>query len=153
MGYDVPMSRADASTPASNKNLNFIRIPVLGYIPAGIPIEAVEDIVDWEDLSLEQFNSENQYIGLRVKGDSMEPRYIEGDTLIVRVQSDCESGQDAIVYVNGYDATLKRVVKQQFGIMLQPLNPRYEPAFYEYGDEASPIVIAGVVVEIRRKVL
>lgn len=130
----------------------FFRIPVLGSVPAGIPIEAIEDIIDWEDISLNDFDPSAQYFGLRVKGDSMTPKYIEDDTIIVKAQTDCESGEDAIVYVNGYDATLKRVVKQPYGVMLQPLNPQYAPKFYDYGDEDNPITIAGVVVEIRRKV-
>lgn len=128
------------------------RIMVYGSIPAGIPIEAVEDIVDWEDIPMEWLKGDQRYIGLRVKGDSMFPKYIEGDTIIVRLQPDCESGQDAVVYVNGYDATLKKVVKNEDGIMLQPLNPEYVPKQYDYNDERYPISILGVVVEIRRKV-
>ena len=44
----------------------------------------------------------DKFIGLKVKGNSMYPKYIEDDTIIVKLQPDCESGQDAIVYVNGY---------------------------------------------------
>lgn len=136
----------------SQQPRKFLRIPVLGAVPAGIPIEAIEDIIDWEDISLNDFDPSFQYFGLRVQGDSMIPKYIEGDTIIVKVQADCESGEDAVVYVNGYDATLKKVFKQPFGIMLQPLNPEYEPIFYDYSDETHPVNIVGVVVEIRRKV-
>lgn len=128
------------------------RIKVYGSVPAGVPIEAIEDIVDWEDIPLDWLSGGREYLGLRVKGKSMEPKYLEGDTIIVLRQDDCESGQDAVVYVNGYDATLKKVIKQQFGIVLQPLNPDFEPMFYDYGDESDPIRILGVVVEIRRKV-
>lgn len=137
---------------AYHQKVNALRIPVLGAVPAGIPIEAIEDIIDWEDISLNDFDPSFQYFGLRVQGDSMIPKYIEGDTIIVKVQADCESGEDAVVYVNGYDATLKKVFKQPFGIMLQPLNPEYEPIFYDYSDETHPVNIVGVVVEIRRKV-
>ena len=128
------------------------RIKVYGSVPAGVPIEAIEDIVDWEDIPLDWLSGGREYLGLRVKGKSMEPKYLEGDTIIVLRQDDCESGQDAVVYVNGYDATLKKVIKQQFGIVLQPLNPDFEPMFYDYGDDSDPIRILGVVVEIRRKV-
>lgn len=136
----------------SSQPRKFLRVPVLGSVPAGLPIEAVEDILDFEDLSLEDFDSDAEYFGLRVKGDSMFPKYVDGDTIIVKIQSDCESGQDAIVYVNGDEATLKRVFKQQFGIMLQPINPEYQPKFYDYGDAENPVTIAGIVTEIRRKV-
>jgi len=128
------------------------RIKVYGSVPAGVPIEAIEDIVDWEDIPLDWLSGGREYLGLRVKGKSMEPKYLEGDTIIVLRQDDCESGQDAVVYVNGYDATLKKVIKQQFGIVLQPLNPDFEPMFYDYGDDSDSIRILGVVVEIRRKV-
>lgn len=128
------------------------RIKVYGSVPAGVPIEAVEDIVDWEDVPQEWIDRGDRYIGLKVKGDSMYPKYIENDTVIVKLQPDCECGQDAVVYVNGYEATLKKVVKQQDGIMLQPLNSEYTPRFYPYGPEEPEIRILGIVVEIRRKV-
>lgn len=128
------------------------RIPVLGSIPAGVPIEAIEDIVDWEDIPMDWLSGGKEYFGLKVKGDSMYPKYLEGDSIIVRKQGDCESGQDCVVYVNGYDATLKKVVKKQDCIILQPLNPVYDPKIYDYNDGENPIKIAGVVVEIRRKV-
>lgn len=128
------------------------RIPVLGSVPAGIPIEAIEDIIDWEDIPIEWTSSGYEYFGLKVKGDSMYPKYLENDTIIVRKQDDCESGQDCIVYVNGFDATLKKIVKKPDCIILQPLNPKYDPKVYDYNDEDNPIKIAGLVIEIRRKV-
>lgn len=129
-----------------------VRIPVLGSVPAGKPIEAIEDIVDFEDIPIDWISGGREYFGLKVKGDSMYPKYVQGDTLIIRKQPDCESGQDCVVYVNGYDATLKKVIKKQDCIMLQPLNPAYEPKIYDYNDADHPIAIAGVVVEIRRTV-
>ena len=128
------------------------RIPVLGSIPAGIPIEAIEDIIDWEDIPIEWTSSGYEYFGLKVKGDSMYPKYLENDTIIVRKQDDCESGQDCIVYVNGFNATLKKIVKKPDCVILQPLNPKYDPKVYDYNDEDNPIKIAGIVIEIRRKV-
>lgn len=128
------------------------RIPVLGSIPAGIPIEAIEDIIDWEDIPMDWLRGGQEYFGLKVKGDSMYPKYLENDTVIVRKQDDCESGQDCVVYVNGYDATLKKVVKKPDCIILQPLNPVYDPKIYDYNDEENPVIIAGVVVEVRRSV-
>ena len=129
------------------------RIKVYGSVPAGIPIEAVEDVCDWEDIPMDWIATGDKYIGLKVKGNSMYPKYIDGDTVIVKLQPDCESGQDAVVYVNGYDATLKKVIKQQDGIMLQPINPEYEPKKYDYNDEIFPVSILGVVVELRRKMI
>ncbi len=123
------------------------RINVYGRIPAGVPLEAVPYVIDWEEIP---DNWTGDYIALQVKGDSMEPEYREKDVIIIRVQPDCESGQDCAVYVNGYDATLKRVIKQSDCIMLQPLNHSYEPKVYNYNDEDG-VTILGVVVEMRRK--
>ena len=106
---------------------NARRINVYGRIPAGIPLEAVTYIIDWEEIP---GSWTGDYIALQVQGDSMEPEYRENDVIIVRVQPDCESGQDCVVYVNGYDATLKRVVKQQTCIMLQTLNHSSDPKVY-----------------------
>lgn len=148
----APVDLLDDTEFSPDSNTKSNRIKVYGSVPAGIPIEAVEDIVDWEDVPQEWIDRGDRYIGLKVKGDSMYPKYIEEDTVIVKLQPDCECGQDAVVYVNGYEATLKKVVKQQDGIMLQPLNPEYTPKFYPYGPEEPEINVLGIVVEIRRKV-
>ena len=133
--------------------INLLSLTVSRFlVPAGVPIEAIEDILDWEDIPMDWLRGGKEYFALKVQGDSMFPKYIEGDTIIVRKECDCESGQDCIVYVNGYDATLKKVIKKKDCIILQPLNPAYDPKVYNYNDEFNPISIAGVVVEIRRTV-
>lgn len=130
-----------------------IRIPVLGSIPAGVPIELIEDILDYEDISEEMLKGGKEYFALKVKGNSMEPKYLNGDTIIVLKQNDCESGQDAICMVNGDDGTFKRVFKTDNGITLQPLNSEYMPMFYSNEDiKNKPVRILGVVKEIRRSV-
>lgn len=96
MGRDVPMEETYMHfTPAT--------VLVYGTIPAGIPLECIEDILDTEEIHSDMLKTGRQYFGLRVKGDSMEPDYIDGDTLIIEKQDDCESGDDCIVMVNGYD--------------------------------------------------
>lgn len=129
-----------------------ITIPVYGRVPAGVPIEAIESIDEYIDVPAEYAKGGKRLFGLKVKGDSMYPKYLDGDIIVVREESDCESGQDCVVYVNGYDATLKKVIKKADHIILQPLNPEHEPIMYKYNDEEHPVNIAGVVVEIRRKV-
>nr|DAL26948.1 MAG TPA_asm: Repressor protein CI [Caudoviricetes sp.] len=130
---------------------DYITINVYGSIPAGIPIEAIEDISDTEDLSLKEYDKNKTYLGLKVDGDSMYPKYLDGDTVILEKCPDCESGTDAAVYVNGYEATLKTVIKNENGtVTLRPINPNYSPQTYGPGDE--PVRILGVVKEIRRKI-
>lgn len=133
------------------KGEDYATINVYGSIPAGIPIEAIEDISDTEDISFKDFDKNKTYIGLKVEGDSMYPKYLEGDTIILELTPDCESGTDAAVYVNGYEATLKTVIKNDNGtITLMPINTSYPPKTYGKDDE--PIKILGIVKEIRRKI-
>lgn len=127
------------------------KIPVLGTIPAGIPIEAIEEILDYEEIPLEMANT-GEFFGLKVKGDSMSPRIQDGDVVIVKKQNTCETGDVCVVMVNGFDATLKQVKKDYNGIMLVPFNTEYKPMFYSNKDiEELPIRIIGKVVELRGK--
>ena len=129
------------------------KIPVLGSIPAGIPLEAIEDIVDWEEIPQAMCAGGKEYFALKVKGDSMWPDYLEGDIVIVKKTPTCESGDVCAVYVNGYDATLKRVKFSEAGELTTiPINPSYPPRTYTPEEIRSlPVSIAGVVVELRRK--
>ena len=153
-GVDIDdLNNSDLTVPKRDgDNLSSaVRIPVLGSVPAGIPLEAIEDIVDWEDIPREWTKGGREFFGLKIQGDSMYPKYMEGDTIILRKADDCESGDECVVYVNGYDATFKKVIKNADHIILQPLNGAYEPMMYYYNDEENPIKIVGVVVELRRK--
>lgn len=127
-------------------------IPVLGRIPAGTPIEAIEEVVDREDIP-SALARKGEHFGLRIVGDSMSPVYLDGDTIIVRKQSDCESGEDCVVMINGDDATFKRVIKNENGILLRPLNPDYDVMMFSNDDiEKLPVRIVGIAVEVRRKI-
>ncbi len=128
-------------------------VPVLGTIPAGVPVEAIEDILDYEDLSPEEANDSHEYFGLRIRGRSMMPEYLDGDTIIVRRQDAAETGDDAVVMVNGDDATFKRIQRSLGGVTLVPLNAaEFTPAFYTNAEiESLPVRILGVCVELRRK--
>ena len=129
------------------------RIPIFSKIPAGIPIELIEDILDYEELDSKMFTGDKEYFGVKVFGDSMYPEYRDGDVLIAQKINDCESGQDCIVMINGNDGTFKRVKKTEEGIILQPLNPNYEIKFYSNKEiEELPIKIIGIVKEIRRTI-
>ena len=128
-----------------------LQIPVLGTVAAGIPISAVEDILDYEEIP-QSWQNQGEFFGLRIKGDSMEPRMESGDVVIVKQQSDANSGDTVIVLVNGDDATCKRLEKTDNGIMLVSTNPKYPPMFYSLEDiQTKPVVILGKVVELRQK--
>ena len=128
-----------------------IKIPVLGDVAAGIPIEAVENIVDYEEID-QAMASAGEHFGLRLKGASMEPRMRDGDVVIVRKQDDVETGDIAVVLVNGDSATVKRIKKGPSGISLIPNNPAYDAMFYTNEEiETLPVKILGKVVELRAK--
>lgn len=128
-----------------------IIINVLGRVAAGIQIEAIEDIIDTEEISADLART-GEFFGLKIHGDSMEPRMCEGDVVIVRRQDDAESGEIVIATVNGSDATCKRLRKYRDGIELISNNPAYNPMFYSNEDiENKPVRIIGKVVELRGK--
>lgn len=128
-----------------------IKIPVFSQVAAGIPISAIEDIIDYEEIS-EQMASNGEYFGLVIKGDSMEPRITTGDVVIVRKQNTIENGEIAIVLINGEEGTCKKIKKTPEGVMLISLNPAHEPIFYSNKQiQELPVQIVGKVVELRAK--
>ena len=143
MGWEEDESAA--SSPRA------VKIPVLGKVVAGIPITAVEEILDYEEIP-SSLAATGDFVALQVKGHSMEPRIYEGDVVIVKVQPTAETGDLAVVLVNGDEATVKRVQISPEGITLQPFNPSYQPIFYSRTDiEQKPVRIFGKVVELRAK--
>lgn len=125
-------------------------IPILGTVPCGVPIEAIEDIIDYEEVT-EQMAKTGTYFGLKAQGDSMYPQIIDGDTLIIKQTTTVNSGDIAIVKVNGDEATCKKVIFNDYGITLVSFNSAYEPMIYSKDDiEKLPITICGKVVESKR---
>lgn len=136
----------------NENNSQGVRIPVLGRIVAGIPLEAIEEIEDYEEIP-RKMAARGEFFALRIKGRSMEPKLTEGDIVIVRKQEDVDSGDTAIVLVNGDEATVKQIKKTETGIMLIGFNVEvYQPHFYSNEQiEALPVRIIGKVVESRHK--
>ena len=135
----------------AHKKVEAIRIPVLGRVAAGVPIEMVEDVIDWEEID-DATAKLGTIFALSIKGDSMEPRIVSGDVVIVRQQDDAENGDIVIVSVNGDDATCKRLRKYKDGIELIPSNPSYSPMFYSNEEIAEkPVKVLGKVIELRGK--
>lgn len=146
-GVSVDYLLGKTDVPSSS----YIRVPVLGRVAAGIPIDAIEDVIDWEDISTAAAG-DGEYFGLQIKGHSMEPKISDGDVVIVRRQPDVDSGDIAVVLVNGDDATVKRIKKSPQGVTLIPSNPAYDPMYYTNAEiESLPVQILGRVVELRAK--
>ena len=160
---DIPLSKISELSRVLNvteaylmgwedeQKLQGLKIPVLGTVAAGIPISAVEDILDYEEVP-QSWENQGEFFALKIKGDSMEPRMESGDVVIVKQQPDANSGDTVIVLVNGDDATCKRLQKTDNGIMLVSTNPKYPPMFYSNEEiQTKPVVILGKVVELRQK--
>lgn len=135
---------------STSRHAKGVRIPVIGRVAAGIPIEAVEDIDEWEEIP-EAMAKTGEYFALRIKGESMSPKLQPGDVVIVKKQNDVDTGDTAIVLVNGNDATVKQIKKTEAGIMLVGLNLEvYQPHFYSNKEiEELPVKIIGKVIESR----
>lgn len=153
------IAKALSTTPAflmgwedKSNRLKGVRIPILGRVVAGIPLEAITDIEGYEEIT-PKMASLGEYFALKIKGHSMEPKLTEGDIVIVRKQEDVDSGDTAIVLVNGDEATVKQIKKTEAGIMLIGFNMDvYQPHFYSNEQiEALPVRIIGKVVESRHK--
>ena len=143
MGYNVPKEL--------NKYHHSIKIPVLGYVRAGVPIDAVEEILDYEEITEEMARS-GSYFCLKIKGDSMEPKFSEGDVVVIRQQETVENGDIAVVLINGDDATIKKFYKSDAGVQLVATNPTYPPLLFTPQEVNNlPVSIIGKAVELRAK--
>ena len=148
MGWDNNVGPIASGTKRKGPG---VTINVLGRVAAGMPIEAIEDIIDTEEIS-EELAATGEFFGLQIHGNSMEPRMSEGDIVIVRQQDDAESGDIVIVTVNGHEATCKRLRKYRDGIELISNNPSYDPMFFSNEEILEkPVRVIGKVVELRAK--
>ena len=128
-----------------------IKIPVLGRVAAGVPIEMIEDVLDYEEIT-EDMAKHGEYFALKIQGDSMSPRIWNNDVVIVKQQDDAENGDIVIAAINGDDAVCKRLQKYSDGIALVSLNPQYEPIYLKKDEvDGKPVRIIGKVVELRGK--
>lgn len=139
-------------------NEESIKIPIFGVITAGTPIEAQQNILDYVDIPVEMTKGDKKYYGLKIKGDSMYPKYLENDIVIFEQIDDYMKAnkKDCAVMVNGYDATFKNVTITENSITLTPLNPLnadgYTPTTYTKEEIINlPVKIIGIAVEKRTK--
>ena len=144
MGYDIPME----SIPI--KNIEKIKIPVLGMVKAGYDYLAQENIIGYE--SIDNVTDPENYYALQVTGNSMEPLFSDGDIAIVHKQDDFDSGNTCIVLINGDEATVKKVVRMEDGIDLIAMNPYY-PVRHFTKEEINkiPVQVIGRVIEARKR--
>lgn len=132
-------------------NINIgVRVPVLGDVVGGEPIDEIEDIEGYAYVSPEMAYGSDLF-ALRIKGQSMEPEIKDGDAVIVRQQPMVENGQIAIVSVEGNRGTCKIFEKDKEGISLIPINPNYKEISIPR-DEANEVRILGKVIQVIRNI-
>lgn len=132
-----------------------VKIKLFGDVAAGIPIKQIDNFDPDDETSWEEINrttaKNGTYFALRIKGDSMATRIMNGDRVIVRYQKTVESGQTAVVAINGDMATCKKIIwDDNGGMILMSNNPAYAPRYFTAAEiQQKPIRILGRVVEIR----
>ena len=130
-----------------------IRVPTLGYIRGGEPMVTDDNFLGYEEMVVPSTTSADDFIGLKVEGDSMMPLINEGSIVIIKLQPTCEMNDVCAVRVNGEAVTVKRVKRLPDGLYLIPENSAYSPKFFT-ADEVTnlPVEIIGKVIEIRTKI-
>lgn len=122
-----------------------IKIPLLGTIAAGAPIEAIQDS-DVIAVPRHLIPSSSEVYALRVVGNSMiEENIHDGDIVIVQHQATAENGQKIVALLNNNEATLKKYYKEKGHIRLQPANKTLEPIIVRNGKDIS---IQGIVLDV-----
>lgn len=126
------------------------QIPLVGNAAAGYTCLAEMQIVEYIPTDASLLHDGYEYVYLRVKGDSMEPEFHEGDLVLVRVQDTIESGEYAVVLVDEEDGLVKKIELDRTHITLISENPYYPPRKFER-EEMNRIRIFGKVISSVRR--
>lgn len=155
MGHNVPMERHPVQLKNPTITANTVTLPVIGNIAAGYNEIALED---WSGETVEvplsylKGRSKNDFIVLKIHGDSMYPEYHNGDKVVILKQSSLSrSGAIGAVLYDGEIATLKRVEYFEDKIKLIPLNPTFPPKTIT-GSDCEQVHIIGIPKVLIREV-
>lgn len=143
----IDLTSQTSSSPNILEVNKLVKIPILGKIACGDPIDAIENVSEYRITPSETLPSGEMFY-LEATGNSMEPKVPDGSLVLCRKQEDVESGEIAAVLVNGdQETTLKKVIKQGNTILLQPLNESYAP-YVVNKDNPARIVGKAIKVEV-----
>lgn len=145
MGYDVPIFR----NIIENKNIEAIKIPILGKISAGVPILAEESFEGYALAPAVQIKSDREYFYLRVKGDSMNLKIPEDSIVLVEQTNEIANGDIGIIAVNGYEATIKKYRKENNLVILEPMSNNSKHNIQIYNTCDTEIHILGKVISFQ----
>lgn len=128
-----------------------VAIPVLGTVPAGVPIEAIQDILGYEEIPKIMADT-GEFFCLRVEGNSMYPLLYSGETIVIKKQETADNGDIVVALVDNNDTTVKRLKKVSDGIILEAENPEYNSLYFnEKQIRNEKVKIIGKAVESRKK--
>lgn len=147
--YLLGNDNSQTTSPTNVYKVQGVKIPIMGRVVAGQPIEAIQNIEGYIDIP-ESWAAKGEHFALRVRGHSMEPKCYEGDIAIIRKQENVENGKIALVLVNNSDATIKKIHYQDNGLTLIALNVNvYAPHFYSKEEiNKLPVRIIGQVIQV-----
>lgn len=147
LGY-LTKQKNQPRTIEVHKKEQMVKIPVLGMIAAGQPIEAIENREETIAVPKNKLPKTGEIYALRVVGNSMVDENIkDGDIILVKQQSVAENGQKVVALIDNYETTLKKIYKEKGKIRLQPANKKVEPIIVE---KDVPLLIQGVVIDTIR---
>lgn len=130
---------------------NAVAIPVLGKVTAGVPIEAIEDVLCYEEIPLSLAKT-GEFFGLKVEGSSMYPLLYSGETIIIKKQEAADNGDIVVALIDNEDATVKRLKVLPDGIILEAENPEHTSLYFNKKQiENGKLQIIGKAVESRKK--
>lgn len=151
--YIMGWSESPQQEPSNMVNLtgmDFVKIPIIGRVAAGLGCLADNEIVGYEYTDAEDIKGAEDYRFLRVVGDSMYPKIEDGDLILVRSQTSVDSGSIAVVIIDDEDGVVKRVVYGKDFIELHSINPLYPVRRFE-NEDVLRVRVCGLVKQIKRK--
>lgn len=144
-------SYRDNPVSSSMEPITLVHVPIVGRVSAGNGCYAQEDIEGYEAIPADLLSCGRHYVLLRVKGDSMSPKILEGDLVLIQCQQHVDSGSLAVVIIDNEDGVIKRIKYDDNHIELVSENPYYPPRIFRDSD-MQRIKIVGLVKRIIRDV-
>jgi repressor LexA len=136
-------SRSIDVIPQSRRNKIVDRLPLVGQIAAGLPVETTQNV---ETLSLGDIVGSKEAFALKVRGDSMRDEHIvDGDFVVVEKTSVARQGEIVVALVKGSETTLKRYYVEGPLVRLQPSNTEMDPIYVPIQNVAIQGKVLGVI--------
>lgn len=156
-GLNITVEHLDKAAQEGTLALNttpynpssMVPIPVIGKVAAGVTCLAETNIETYMLADVTNLNRNYDYAWLRVTGDSMEPFILDGDYVLVQMQSMVNNGDIAVVIINGDDGLVKKILLEKDCITLISSNPYYPPRKF-IKEEMNEVRIFGKVIESKR---